>query len=225
MGGDSDASTYTGHQLVYESSHCGKIVNSLIASKSMSTVLMFDEVDKISQTPKGEEVMNLLIHLTDPVQNGDFEDKYLSGVPIDLSKVMFVFSANDINKIDKVLLDRMLVIDLKGYDLKQKTVIAEQYLLPTALKEVNLHEKVSISKEILTKVIEEYAKEEKGVRELKRSIEQMTQKINMLRMYNSPQLPFHIKDFSLPFIVKKEHVPLFIKKKEATDEPPQHMYV
>jgi ATP-dependent Lon protease len=101
-------------------SHCGKIVNSLIASKSMSTVLMFDEVDKISQTPKGEEVMNLLIHLTDPVQNGDFEDKYLAGVPIDLSKVMFVFSANDINKIDKVLLDRMMVIDLKGYDLKQK---------------------------------------------------------------------------------------------------------
>ena len=225
LGGDSDASTYTGHQLVYESSHCGKIVNSLIASKSMSTVLMFDEVDKISQTPKGEEVMNLLIHLTDPVQNGDFEDKYLSGVPIDLSKVMFVFSANDINKIDKVLLDRMLVIDLKGYDLKQKTVIAEQYLLPTALKEVNLHEKVSISKEILTKVIEEYAKEEKGVRELKRSIEQMTQKINMLRMYNSPQLPFYIKDFSLPFIVKKDHVPLFIKKKEATDAPPQNMYM
>ena len=225
LGGDSDASTYTGHQLVYESSHCGKIVNSLIASKSMSTVLMFDEVDKISQTPKGEEVMNLLIHLTDPVQNGDFEDKYLSGVPIDLSKVMFVFSANDINKIEKVLLDRMLVIDLKGYDLKQKTVIAEQYLLPTALKEVNLHEKVSISKEILTKVIEEYAKEEKGVRELKRSIEQMTQKINMLRMYNSPQLPFYIKDFSLPFIVKKDHVPLFIKKKEATDAPPQNMYM
>jgi ATP-dependent Lon protease len=224
LGGDSDASTYTGHQLVYESSHCGKIVNSLVASKSMSTVLMFDEVDKISQTPKGEEVMNLLIHLTDPVQNGDFEDKYLSGVPIDLSKVMFVFSANDINKIDKVLLDRMLVIDLKGYDLKQKTVIAEQYLLPTALKEVNLQEKVAISKEILVKVIEDYAKEEKGVRELKRSIEQMTQKINMLRMYNSPDLPFHIKDFSLPFIVKKEHVPLFIKKKES-DPLPHGMYL
>ena len=224
LGGDSDASTYTGHQLVYESSHCGKIVNSLVASKSMSTVLMFDEVDKISQTPKGEEIMNLLIHLTDPVQNGEFEDKYLSGVPIDLSKVMFVFSANDITKIDRVLLDRMLVIDLKGYDLKQKTVIAEQYLLPTALKEVNLMEKVAISKEILTKVIEEHAKEEMGVRELKRCIEQITQKINMLRMYNSPDLPFHIKDFSLPFIVKKEHVPLFIKKKEK-EEVPHGMYL
>jgi ATP-dependent Lon protease len=225
LGGDSDASTYTGHQLVYESSHCGKIVNSLIASKSMSTVLMFDEVDKISQTPKGEEVMNLLIHLTDPVQNGDFEDKYLAGVPIDLSKVMFVFSANDINKIDKVLLDRMMVIDLKGYDLKQKTAIAEQYILPSALKEVNLGERISISKDILTTVIEDYASEEKGVRELKRCVEQITQKINMLRMYNSPELPFHIKDFSLPFIVKKEHVKLFLKKKEKDDKPPMGMYI
>jgi hypothetical protein len=225
LGGDSDASTYTGHQLVYESSHCGKIVNSLVASKSMSTVLMFDEVDKISQTPKGEEVMNLLIHLTDPVQNGDFEDKYLSGVPIDLSKVMFVFSANNINKIDKVLLDRMMVIDLKGYDTKQKTAIAEQYLLPAALKEVNLMEKVAISKEILTHVIQEYSGDEKGVRELKRCIEQITQKLNMLRMFNSPDLPFHIKDFSLPFIVKKDHVKLFIKKKEDTNAPPFGMYV
>jgi len=225
LGGDSDASTYTGHQLVYESSHCGKIVNSLIASKSMSTVLMFDEVDKISQTPKGEEVMNLLIHLTDPVQNGDFEDKYLAGVPIDLSKVMFVFSANDINKIDKVLLDRMTTIQLKGYDMKQKTVIAEQYLLPDALRQVNLVEKVAISNEILGKIIEDYAKEEKGVRELKRSIEQITQKINMLRMYNSPSLPFYIKDFTLPFVVKKDHVGLFIKKKDDQDPVPHGMYL
>jgi hypothetical protein len=224
LGGDSDASTYTGHQLVYESSHCGKIVNSLITSKSMSTVLMFDEVDKISQTPKGEEVMNLLIHLTDPVQNDYFEDKYLAGVPIDLSKVMFIFSANDINKIDKILLDRMMVINLKGYSVKEKTVIAEQYLLPAALKEVNLTERVSISKEILATIIEEYTGEEKGVRELKRCIEQVTQKINMLRMYNSPELPFYIKDFSLPFIVKKDHLSLFLKKKEESDGPPAGMY-
>lgn len=226
LGGDSDASTYIGHQLVYESSHCGKIVNSLVASKSMSTVLMFDEIDKISQTPKGEEVMNLLIHLTDPVQNGDFEDKYLSGIPIDLSKVMFVFSANDIHKIDKILLDRMIVVQLKGYDLKEKTVIAEQYLLPESLREVNLTEKVSISREILTMIIQEYSGDEKGVRELKRCIDRVVQKINMLRIYNSPDLPFHIKDFSLPFIVKKDHVRLFLKKREDDgDRPPYGMYV
>jgi ATP-dependent Lon protease len=225
LGGDSDASTYTGHQLVYESSHCGKIVNSLVASKSMSTVLMFDEIDKISQTPKGEEVMNLLIHLTDPVQNGDFEDKYLSGIPIDLSRVMFVFSANDIHKIDRILLDRMIVVKLDGYDQKQKAVIAEQYLLPEALKEVNLMEKIAISKEILQLIIQEFAGDEKGVRELKRCIDQVVQKINMLRLYNSPDLPFYIKEFALPFIVKKDHVRLFLKKKEEEDLPPHGMYL
>jgi ATP-dependent Lon protease len=137
---------------------------------------------------------------------------------------MFIFSANDINKIDRVLLDRMMVIDLKGYDLKQKTAIAEQYLLPSAIKDVNLTERVSISKDILTHIIEEYANEEKGVRELKRSVEQVTQKINMLRMFNSPDLPFYIKDFSLPFIVKREHIKLFLKKKENPNAPPQGMY-
>ncbi len=225
LGGDSDASTYTGHQLVYESSHAGKIVNSLVAAKSMSMVLMFDEVDKISQTPKGEEVSNLLVHLTDPVQNGDFEDKYLSGCPIDLSKVMFVFSANDINKIDRVLLDRMNVIHLQGYGTKEKMVIAENYLLPAALKEVNLDERINISRDVLQHIIDNYAKEETGVRELKRCIEAIVQKVNMLRMYNSKDLPFYIKDFHLPFVVKKEHADLFLKKKEARDQPPMGMYM
>ena len=224
LGGDSDASTYTGHQLVYESSHSGKIVNSLIAAKSMSTVLLFDEVDKISATPKGEEVQNMLIHLTDPASNEAFEDKYLSGIPIDLSKAMFVFSANDITKIDRVLLDRLMVIQLKGYDLKQKLTIAENYLLPAALKDVSLVERVAISKEVLTYIIEEYAKDETGVRELKRCVEQVAQKLNMLRMYNAKELPFHIKDFALPFVVKKEHVDLFLKKKEQQGPPP-HMYM
>jgi len=224
LGGDSDATTYTGHQLVYESSHCGKIVNSFVAAKSMSMVLMFDELDKISGTPKGEEVQNMLIHLTDPVQNGDFEDKYLSGVPIDLSKVMFVFSGNDITKIDRVLLDRMIVIELQGYSSKEKLAIAEQYLVPAALKEVNLTEKVGISSEVLQHVIEEYAKEEKGVRQLKRCVEGIIQKINMLRIFNSKDLPFHIKDFSLPFVVKKEHIQLFLKKKDTSDESFRSLY-
>jgi ATP-dependent Lon protease len=118
----------------------------------------------------------------------------------------------------------MVVIDLKGYDLKEKTSIAEQYLLPSALKDVNLTERISISKDILTNIIQEYANEDKGVRELKRCIEQITQKINMLRMFNSPDLPFYIKDFSLPFIVKKEHIKLFLKKKENSGNPPQGMY-
>jgi len=224
LGGDSDASTYTGHQLVYESSHCGKIVNSLAAAKSMSLVLMFDEVDKISATPKGEEVQNLLVHMTDPVQNGEFEDKYLAGIPIDLSRVMFTFSANYLDRIDKVLLDRMTVVKLQGYNLKEKVSIAENYLLPAALKEVGLGEKVGLSKEIVTHIVENYASEEVGVRELKRCVEQIAQKVNMLRMFNTKDLPFHIKDFTLPFVMKKEHVDLFLKKKEIKDMSIAHLY-
>jgi ATP-dependent Lon protease len=225
LGGDSDATTYTGHQLVYESSHAGKIANSLIGAKSMSMVLMFDELDKISTTPKGEEVQNMLIHLTDPVQNEDFEDKYLAGVPLDLSKVMFVFSGNDVNKIDKVLMDRMMHIQLQGYNQKEKLAIAEQFLLPTALKEVGLAEKVAISREILEHMLKEYANEETGVRELKRCVEQIAQKINMLRIFNAKELPFYIKDFHLPFVVKKEHVDLFLKKKAPSiDVSVQRMY-
>jgi MoxR-like ATPase len=215
LGGDSDASTYMGHQLVYEGSHCGKIANSLIGAKSLSMVLMFDELDKISATAKGEEVQNLLVHLTDPVQNGEFEDKYLSGIPLDLSRVLFTFSANDLGKIDRVLMDRMVVIELQGYSLKEKMSIAQIFLLPSALKEVNLDEKVSISQEMLEHILKEYASEEKGVRELKRCIEAIVQKINMLRIFNTKDLPFHIPDFQLPFVVKKQHIDLFLKKKSV----------
>ena len=190
----------------------------------MSMIMMFDELDKISTTSKGEEVQNLLVHLTDPVQNMDFEDKYLSGVPLDLSRAMFVFSGNDINKIDKILLDRMIVVHLKGYEAKDKMAIAEQYLLPAAVKEVSLTEKVAISSDVIKYMLDNYAKEETGVRELKRCIEQIVQRINMLRMFNVKELPFHIPGFSLPFVLKKEHVDLFLKKKETKSDVPYGMY-
>ena len=218
LGGDSDASTFNGHQMVYEGSHCGKIVNSLVAAKSMSMVLMFDELDKISSTAKGEEIQNLLVHLTDSAQNMEFEDKYLTGIPLDMSQSMFVFSANDITKIDRVLLDRFTVIHLEGYGSKEKMEIAEKFLLPGALKQVNLAERVGVPKDIVSHVLETYAKEEKGVRELKRCMEQIAQKLNMLRLFNSPDLPFYIKDFALPFILKKEHVDKFLKERKNTED-------
>ena len=192
----------------------------------MSMVLMFDELDKISATPKGEEVQNLLVHLTDPVQNGDFEDKYLSGIPIDLSKVLFTFSANDLGKIDRVLMDRMVVIQLAGYNEKDKMAIAENFLLPSALREVHLEEKVAIGRDVLEHILKEYANEEAGVRELKRCVEAVVQKINMLRIFNTKDLPFHIPDFQLPFVVKKSHVDLFLKKKESSIDPSiAHLYI
>jgi ATP-dependent Lon protease len=85
-------------------------------------------------------------------------------------------------------------------------------------------EKVAISRDILQHIIEEYAKDETGVRELKRCIEQIVQRINMLRMFNVKELPFHIPNFTLPFVLKKEHVDLFLKKKNTVDKVPFGMY-
>lgn len=218
LGGDSDSSSYMGHQLVYESSHCGKIVNSLISANSMSMILMFDELDKISTTPKGEEIQNMLVHLTDPVQNMDFEDKYVGSIPIDMSKVIYIFSANDINKIDRILLDRMNVIYLNGYNVDDKIIIAEKYILPTILESLNFKDEIVFSKEIIKYIIEKYAAAEKGVRELKRCIESICQKINMLRLYNSNSIPFHIKDFKLPLILTRSYIDLFLKKKKPEDD-------
>jgi Lon-like ATP-dependent protease len=148
----------------------------------------------------------------------EFEDKYLSGIPLDLSRTMLVFSGNDMSKIDRVLMDRMVVVNLAGYQAADKIAIAEQFLLPAALKEVNLTEKVAISRDILKHILETYAGEETGVRELKRCIEQIAQRVNMLRMFNVKELPFHIPGFSLPFVLKKEHADLFLKKKDVHKE-------
>jgi ATP-dependent Lon protease len=96
-----------------------------------------------------------------------------------------------------------------------------------ALKEVSLAERVSIPTDVLQHIISVYASDQTGVRELKRCIETVVQKINMLRMYNSKDLPFYIKDFTLPFIVRREHIELFLKKKNdgMDDGPPLGMYI
>ena len=131
---------------------------------------------------------------------------------------MFVFSANDLSKIDKVLLDRMIVIELKGYNSKDKAEIAKNFLVPNALKEVNLIDKVTLSKEIIDYILSNYCKEEPGVREFKRAIEQVVQKINMLRIFNSKDMPFYIDNFSLPFVIEKKHIDLFLKKRTTSED-------
>lgn len=226
LGGATDASFLDGHSYTYEGSTWGKIVDVLIQSKCMNPVIYFDELDKVSETPKGDEIMNILIHLTDASQNDRFQDKYFTGIDLDLSRCLFIFSHNNHEKVNPILRDRMYNIAVKGFSLKDKLLIAENYLLVDALKESGLHEKISISKDILQHVIENFTGGEAGVRELKRCLQTIVSKINLLRFYNNPkQVPFAIKDFALPFTLKKEHIELFLKKKGETDQSIAHMYM
>jgi flagellar biosynthesis GTPase FlhF len=225
LGGATDASFLDGHSYTYEGSTWGRIVDVLIKSKCMNPVIYFDELDKVSETPKGEEINNLLIHLTDGSQNDRFQDKYFTGIDLNLSRCLFIFSHNNHEKVNPILRDRMYNIQVDGFGLKEKIVIAETYLVASALREVNLYEKIGFSKEIVTHIIENFTGDEKGVRELKRCIQTVISKINLLRFYNDPaKVPFAIKDFALPFTLKKEHVDLFLKKKTPLNDSIAHLY-
>jgi flagellar biosynthesis GTPase FlhF len=225
LGGATDSSYLDGHSYTYEGSTWGRIVDILLKSNCMNPIIYFDELDKVSDTPKGEEINNLLIHLTDGSQNDRFQDKYFTGIDLNLSRCLFIFSHNNHEKVNPILRDRMYNIQVGGFSLKEKLVISEQYLVHAALKEVNLFEKISITKEILTQIIENFTGDEKGVRELKRCIQTIVSKMNMLRFYNDPsKVPFAIPGFSLPFNLKKEHVELFLKKKPLLDASIAHIY-
>ena len=225
LGGATDASFLDGHSYTYEGSTWGKIADVLMQSKCMNPVIYFDELDKVSETPKGDEIMNMLIHLTDGSQNDRFQDKYFTGINLDLSRCLFIFSHNNHEKVNPILRDRMYNIAVKGFNTQQKLEIAEKYVINPALREVGLFEKVSMSRDILQYVIEQFTGGEEGIRELKRCVQTVVSKINLLRFFNSPkQVPFAIEGFALPFTVKKNHVDLFIKKKEKPDGPPLGMY-
>lgn len=136
LGGATDSSFLEGHSYTYEGSVWGKIVQILVDSKCMNPVIYFDELDKISDTPKGEEIAGILTHLTDTSQNSQFHDKYFAEIDFDLSKCLFIFSYNDESKVNPILRDRMYKIQTKGYEKKQKTVISNQYLLPKIREQV-----------------------------------------------------------------------------------------
>ena len=95
LGGATDSSFLEGHSITYEGSTWGKIVDILIQCRSMNPVIYFDELDKISETPKGDEITGILTHLTDVTQNDKFHDKFFSEIDFDLSKCLFIFSYND----------------------------------------------------------------------------------------------------------------------------------
>ena len=167
LGGASDSSSFDGHHYTYEGSKYGRIVEILIQSKCMNPIFYFDELDKISDTQKGDEIIHLLTHLTDTSQNDKFHDKYFSGIDIDLSKALFIFSFNDEHKIDRILKDRMYVIRTKGFKTDDKLHIVNDYLLPELLETYNYNDNIIFHDDIIKNIIENFTDNEQGVRNLK----------------------------------------------------------
>jgi ATP-dependent Lon protease len=215
LGGATDSSFLEGHSYTYEGSMWGKIVQIIIDSKCMNPVIYFDELDKISETPRGEEIAGILTHLTDTSQNSQFHDKYFAEINFDLSKCLFIFSYNDETKVNPILKDRMYRIQTKGYNLKQKTVISNDYLLPRIREQVKFTtDEIIIPDETLHYIVDTHCNKEDGVRNLKRCLEIIYTKLNLYRLMKPGSNLFE-EDMSLkvtfPFTVTRDIVDKMIK--------------
>jgi hypothetical protein len=194
MGGDSNGSTLHGHNYTYVGSTWGSIVQILIDKKCMNPIIFIDEVDKISRTEHGKEIVGILTHLLDPAQNDCFQDKYFSGIDLDLSKALFILSYNDVEAIDKILLDRVHRIKFNNLSLEDKLIIANNHILPEVYKKMGLEGMIHFHDDVLRFIIDEYTAES-GVRKLKEVLFEIIGEINLDILKNNDveaELPFEI---------------------------------
>jgi ATP-dependent Lon protease len=208
-----------GHSVTYEGSVWGQIVDILMKSKCMNPVILFDELDKVSDTPKGQEIIGILTHLTDSSQNSKFHDKYFAEFEFDLSRATFIFSYNVRENVNPILRDRLYVIKTEGYTTPQKIIIAKDYLSTKIQKNIGFNpEDITITDSALQFIIEKYTYTEKGVRELKRCIETIYTKLNLFRIMK-PTVNLFEKDLNIqvtfPFTVNTENIQKLLKYEEV----------
>ena len=200
MGGDSNGSTLHGHNYTYVGSTWGNIVQILMDKKCMNPIIFIDELDKISRTEHGKEIVGILTHLLDPTQNDCFQDKYFNGVDLNLSKALFILSYNDVTAVDKILLDRIHRIQFQSLSLEDKWVIAETHILPEVYKKMGLEGMIHISEEVVKYIIEEYTMEA-GVRKLKECLFEIVAEINLDMLKNN-----FLMDVVYPLCITKHDI-------------------
>lgn len=229
LGGANDVSVLTGHDFTYEGSQCGRICSILRETGIMNPIIYFDELDKVSTTHKGDDIYNFLCHLTDFSQNHVYHDKYYDGIDLDLSKAIFIFSFNDITKINPILMDRLHVIQTKGFNTVEKSSIAKDYLIPDLMKDIGLKmEDICFEDDVLVDIINTHCRDEQGVRKLKRILEGMLTKLNILQFSKleeeSIDLPYDIPGLTFPLTINHKIVSKLVAE-DSSYKPHQSMYL
>ena len=199
IGGSSNGSMLSGHNYTYVGSTWGRIVDILMEKKCMNPIIFIDELDKVSRSEHGKEIIGILTHLVDSTQNDSFQDKYFNGIGLDLSKALFIFSYNDPSAIDRVLLDRIHRIKFEHLSVDDKLVISRNYLLPEIYKNVGLTDIIILDDELLTFIIEKYTYEP-GVRKLKEILFEIVSEINLNLLQNNTH------DVTLPIKITERDV-------------------
>ena len=215
MGGSSNGSTLEGHNYTYVGSTWGKIVDILMDKKCMNPIIFIDELDKISNTDHGREIIGILTHLIDSTQNDCFQDKYFSGIDLDLSKALFIFSYNNPEAVDRILLDRIHRIKFKHMMIDEKLTICSDYLLPEMYKKMGLSENViRFSEENLKYIIERYTCEP-GVRKLKELLFEIVGEMNLEHIKNktcTQELPVTVTNEEIKLKYLRERYEVRIQK-------------
>ena len=191
LGGLHDESEIRGHRRTYIGAMPGRIIKSIQKAGSSNPVFILDEIDKVTQNTIHGDPASALLEVLDPEQNNAFHDNYLD-VDYDLSKVMFIATANDLNTIPRPLLDRMEIIEVSGYITEEKIEIAKRHLIPRELENTGLKtlkNKPSFNKGAIEKIIEQYTRES-GVRQLEKQINKAFRKIGVVGQ--SAVLPRHL---------------------------------
>lgn len=192
LGGLHDESEIRGHRKTYIGAMPGRIIKSILKAKSSNPVFILDEIDKVGQMTAHGDPSSALLEVLDPEQNNAFHDNYLD-IDYDLSKVMFIATANNISNIPAPLLDRMELIEVSGYLTEEKIEIARKHLVPKAMENIGLDKKsLKISKPAIEHIIENYTRES-GVRELDKKVTKLLRKIALFYVKNSSMPTSEVK--------------------------------
>jgi ATP-dependent Lon protease len=210
LGGSCNGSTLEGHGYTYVNSTWGKIVDILMETKCMNPIIYIDELDKVSKTEHGREIISIFTHLIDSTQNDTFQDKYFNGIDIDLSKALFIFSYNDPEQIDRILLDRIHRIKFENLTLMDKMEIVKRFILPEINTKMGFENVVEISDEMIEYIIESYTVEP-GVRKLKEVLFDLYGEINLeilrCKELNNCKIPVKITKENLETVyLSKYHI-------------------
>ena len=215
VAGESDASVLNGHHFTYTGAVPGRVVSSLSDAKCMNPVILIDELDKVSNTNHGRDIIGTLIHMTDITSNNEYSnDRYYNGLQFDLSKVIFIFTANNIDDINPILLDRLFKIKVRHYTRQEELEICKRHIIPNILGEYKLcNNDVIFSDDTLSKILS-ITKRENGLRELRDTINIITSRVvTLVKCSDLVKLKYScLKEYYNEFgkIVLPDHIDVFL---------------